>query len=415
MADRRRVVVTGLGLVTPLGVGTEETWTGLVNGRSGIGPITHFDPKDHVTKFAGQVKDFQVKDWVDHKDARRMDPFIHYAVAAAKMAVQAAGLTITDENAPRIGVVVGSGIGGIGSLEETCRVATEKGVRRISPFFIPQLIANMAPGQISMLLGIKGPNWATVSACATGANAIGEAMRAIQYGTSDIVVAGGTEAAITSIAIGGFNAMRAMSTRNDDPTRASRPFDRDRDGFVMGEGAGLMVLEELETAKRRGAPILAELAGYGTTSDAYHISAPAPGGEGAVRAMRLCLIDGGLNPGDVGYINAHATSTPVGDPEETQAIKTVFGDHARKLAVSATKSMTGHTLGAAGGIEAAISVLALQRGVLPPTINLDNPDPLCDLDYVPNHARETKVDVTLSNAFGFGGTNAALAFRRYRG
>jgi 3-oxoacyl-[acyl-carrier-protein] synthase II len=415
MADRRRVVVTGLGLVTPLGVGTEETWTGLVNGRSGIGPITHFDPKDHVTKFAGQVKDFNVSDWVDHKDARRMDPFIHYAVAAAKMAVQAAGLTITPENAESIGVVVGSGIGGIGSLEETCRVATEKGVRRISPFFIPQLIANMAPGQISMLLGIKGPNWATVSACATGANAIGEAMRAIQYGTSDIVIAGGTEAAITSIAIGGFNAMRAMSTRNDDPTRASRPFDRDRDGFVMGEGAGLMVLEELQTAKKRGAPILAELAGYGTTSDAYHISAPAPGGEGAVRAMRLCLQDGGLDPADVGYINAHATSTPVGDPEETQAIKTVFGDHARKLAVSATKSMTGHTLGAAGGIEAAISVLALQRGVLPPTINLENQDPLCDLDYVPNHARELKVDVTLSNAFGFGGTNAALAFRRYRG
>ena len=331
MADRRRVVVTGLGLVTPLGVGTEETWTGLVNGRSGIGPITHFDPKDHVTKFAGQVKDFEVKNWVDHKDARRMDPFIHYAVAAAKMAVQAAGLTIDDDNAQRVGVVVGSGIGGIGSLEETCRVATEKGVRRISPFFIPQLIANMAPGQISMLLGIKGPNWATVSACATGANAIGEAMRSIQYGTSDIVIAGGTEAAVTSIAIGGFNAMRAMSTRNDDPTRASRPFDRDRDGFVMGEGAGLMVLEELESAKKRGAPILAELAGYGTTSDAYHISAPAPGGEGAVRAMRLCLTDGGLNPTDVGYINAHATSTPVGDPEETQAIKTVFGDHALSL------------------------------------------------------------------------------------
>jgi 3-oxoacyl-[acyl-carrier-protein] synthase II len=396
-------------------VGTEETWTGLVNGRSGIGPITHFDPKDHVTKFAGQVKDFKVSDWVDHKDARRMDPFIHYAVAAAKMAVQAAGLTITPENAEEIGVVVGSGIGGIGSLEETCRVASEKGVRRISPFFIPQLIANMAPGQISMLLGIKGPNWAPVSACATGANAIGEAMRAIQYGTSDTVIAGGTEAAITSIAIGGFNAMRAMSTRNDDPTHASRPFDRDRDGFVMGEGAGLMVLEELESAKKRGAHIIAELCGYGTTSDAYHISAPAPGGEGAVRAMRLCLKDGDLKPEDVGYINAHATSTPVGDPEETQAIKTVFGPHAYKLAVSATKSMTGHTLGAAGGIEAAISVLALQRGVLPPTINLENADPTCDLDYVPNKAREVKVDVALSNAFGFGGTNAALAFRRYRG
>jgi len=309
---------------------------------------------------------------------------------------------------------VGSGIGGIGSLEETCRVADEKGVRRISPFFIPQLISNLAPGQISMILGIKGPNWAPVSACATGANAIGEAMRSIQYGTSDIVLAGGTEAAVTRIAIGGFNAMRAMSTRNDDPTHASRPFDRDRDGFVMAEGAGLMVLEELEGAKRRGAPILAELAGYGTTSDAYHISAPTPGGEGAARAMRLCLKDGGLNPTEIGYINAHATSTPVGDPEETAAIKAVFGDHAKKLAVSATKSMTGHMLGAAGGVEAAISVLAMIRGVLPPTINLENQDPLCDLDYVANHARETKVDVVLSNAFGFGGTNAALAFKRYR-
>ncbi len=415
MADRRRVVVTGMGLVTPLGVGTEATWTGLVNGRSGIGPITKFDATEHVTRFAGEVKDFNTEDWIGRQEARRMDPFIHYAVAAAKMAVQSAGLEITDANCQSIGVVVGSGIGGIGSLEETCRVAAEKGVRRISPFFIPKLIANLAPGQITMLLGIKGPNWAPVSACATGANAIGEAMRSIQWGTSDIVIAGGTEAAVTTIAIGGFNAMRAMSTRNDEPQRASRPFDRDRDGFVMGEGAGLLVLEELEVAKKRGANILAELVGYGTTSDAYHISAPAPGGEGAARAMALTLKDGGINPGDVGYINAHATSTPVGDPEETQAIKTIFGDHARKMAVSGTKSMTGHMLGAAGGVEAAISVLALQRGVLPPTINLENPDPLCDLDYIPNQAREKKVDVVLSNAFGFGGTNATLAFRRFRG
>jgi 3-oxoacyl-[acyl-carrier-protein] synthase II len=415
MADRRRVVVTGMGLVTPLGVGTEETWTGLVNGRSGIGPITKFDAKEHVTRFAGEVKDFDTEVWIGRQEARRMDPFIHYAVAAAKMAVKAAGLEITPENCESIGVIVGSGIGGIGSLEETCRVAAEKGVRRISPFFIPKLIANLAPGQITMMLGIKGPNWAPVSACATGANAIGEAMRSIQWGTSDIVIAGGTEAAVTTIAIGGFNAMRAMSTRNDEPQKASRPFDRDRDGFVMGEGAGLLVLEELQVAKKRGATILAELVGYGTTSDAYHISAPAPGGEGAARAMRLTLKDGGINPDEVGYINAHATSTPVGDPEETTAIKTVFGDHAWKMAVSGTKSMTGHMLGAAGGVEAAISVLALQRGVLPPTINLDNPDPLCDLDYVPNKAREKKVDVVLSNAFGFGGTNATLAFRRFRG
>ncbi len=414
MADRRRVVVTGVGLVTPLGVGTEQTWQALVNGRSGIGPITHFDAKDHSTKFAGEVKDFKVEEWIDRKDARRMDPFIHYAVAAAKMALQASGFEINDSNTERIGVVVGSGIGGIGSLEETCRVATEKGVRRISPFFIPQLIGNLAPGQISILLGAKGPNWCPVSACATGANAIGEAMRSIQIGTSDMVIAGGTEAAVTSIAIGGFNAMRAMSTRNDDPTHASRPFDRDRDGFVMGEGAGILILEELELARKRNAPILAELVGYGITSDAHHISTPAPGGEGQARAMRAALTEGHMNPTEIGYINAHATSTPVGDPEETQAIKTVFGDHAHKLAVSATKSMTGHMLGAAGSVEAAIAVLALQRGVIPPTINLANQDPACDLDYVPNVARETKVDAVLSNAFGFGGTNTSVIFRRFR-
>jgi len=414
MAERRRVVVTGMGLVTPVGIGTEKTWQALLNGRSGIGPITHFDAKDHATKFAGEVKDFNVEEWIDRKDARRMDPFIHYAVAAAKMAVSAAGFTIDDQNAERVGVVVGTGIGGIGSLEETCRVATEKGVRRISPFFIPQLIGNLAPGQISILLGAKGPNWCPVSACATGANAIGEALRSIQVGTSDVVIAGGTEAAVTSIAIGGFNAMRAMSTRNDDPSRASRPFDRDRDGFVMGEGAGILLLEELEFAKRRGAPILAELVGYGITSDAHHISTPAPGGEGQARAMRAALAEARMDGTEIGYINAHATSTPVGDPEETQAIKTVFGQHAHELAVSATKSMTGHMLGAAGSVEAAISVLALQRGVLPPTINLENQDPACDLDYVPNVARETKVDATLSNAFGFGGTNTSVIFRRFK-
>ncbi len=413
--DRRRVVVTGLGLVSPLGTGVEKTWEGLVNGRSGIRPIARFPAAEHTTRIAGEVKDFRAEDHVDRKEARRMDLFTQYAVAAARMALSASGLVIDEANADRVGVVVGSGIGGMSTWEETASVVATKGVRRISPFFVPQMIINMAAGQISILTGARGPNWGTVSACATGAHAIGEAARTIQYGDADAVIAGGAEASVTPMGIGGFCAMRALSTRNDEPERASRPFDRDRDGFVVAEGAGILMLEALDHALARGAPILAEFAGYAASSDAHHITAPPEDGAGAARCMRRALVDAGADPSAVGYVNAHGTSTPPGDPSETAAIKAVFGDHARRLAVSSTKSMTGHMLGAAGGAEAAITVLALQRGILPPTINLENPDPACDLDYVPNAARETKVDLALSNSFGFGGTNAVLAFRRFRG
>jgi len=413
--DRRRVAVTGLGLVTPLGTGVEKSWQGLVNGRSGIGPITKFDSKDHTTHFAGEVKDFVLKDFIEHRDARRMDVFMHYAVAAAQMAMDGSGFKIDDTNAERVGVIVGSGIGGLVVLEETHKEMLAKGPRRISPFFVPQMIINLAPGQISIRFGAKGANWAPVSACATGANAIGEAFRYIRHGYSDAMIAGGSEASITPLDIGGFNALRALSTRNDSPETASRPFDLDRDGFVCSEGAGIVVLEELEMAKKRGAPILCELVGYGSTSDAYHVTAPPEGGEGAVRCMREALKDAGLAPTDVTYINAHGTSTPINDASETAAIKTVFGDHARKLAISSIKSMIGHSLGAAGSIEAAVCALILQRGVIPPTINLVTPDPACDLDYVPNTAREQKVDVILSNSFGFGGANAVLAFRLFKG
>ncbi len=413
--DRRRVVVTGMGMVTPLGTGVEETWQSLVNGRSGIGKISHFDASEHTTQIAGEVRGFRAEDFIDKKEVRRMDLFTQYAVASARMALDSSGLRIDPSNAERIGVIVGSGIGGIAVLEETTKLVAEKGVRRISPFFVPQMIINLAPGQISMIFGAKGPNWAPVSACATGNHAIGEAMRTIQYGDADVVIAGATEAAITPLGIGGFCAMRALSQRNDAPEKASRPFDRDRDGFVAGEGAGIVILEELEHAKRRGAAILAELAGYAATADAYHITAPAEGGEGGARCMKRVLADARLAPSDVGYINAHGTSTPPGDPAEVAGIKTVFGDHAKRLAISSTKSMTGHLLGAAGAIEAIFSVLTLQRGVLPPTINLEHPDPACDLDFVPNQARELKVDAVLSNSFGFGGTNAVLAFRRFKG
>jgi 3-oxoacyl-[acyl-carrier-protein] synthase II len=412
--DRRRVVVTGIGLITPVGTGTEQTWQGLVNGRSGISAITRFDTAQHTTKIAGEVKGFVADSYMDKKEARRMDLFTQYAVAAAKMALDHSGLKIEPSNAERVGVIVGSGIGGMTVFEETSALMLEKGVRRVSPFFVPQMIINMAPGQISILFGAKGPNWATVSACATGAHAIGEAMRTIQYGDADVVISGGAEASVTPLGVGGFCAMRALSTRNDAPEKASRPFDRDRDGFVVAEGSGILILEEAEFAKRRGAQILAELVGYGATSDAFHITNPAEGGEGGARCMKKALADAKLNPSDIGYINAHGTSTPPGDPSETTAIKTVFGPHAKTVAVSSTKSMTGHMLGAAGGVEAAISVLALQRGVLPPTINQENADPACDLDYIPNHAREVKVDAALSNSFGFGGTNSVLVFRRFR-
>jgi 3-oxoacyl-[acyl-carrier-protein] synthase II len=411
----RRVVVTGVGLVCPVGIGIREPWEALLRGESGIGPISRFDTTHFATKFAGEVKGFRPEEWIDAKDARRMDRFIQYGMAAAKIAIEDSGLKIDEENATRVGVYVGAGLGGLETLEEYHTVVIEKGPRRISPFFIPMLIANLAPGHISMRWGAKGPNISHVSACATGAHAIGEAAVAILRGAADAMICGGCEATITPLGVGGFNAMKALSTRNEEPARASRPFDRERDGFVIAEGAGILVLEELESAKRRGAPIYAELVGYGLSADAYHITAPAPDGEGAARCMRMALDDAGLPPEAVGYINAHGTSTPHNDVNETRAVKTVFGEHARRLMVSSTKSMTGHMLGAAGGAEAVITVLALKHQVVPPTINYEFPDPECDLDYVPNEAREVRLEVAMSNAFGFGGTNACLVFRRLGG
>jgi len=411
------VVITGTGLITPLGTGTEKNWRALLAGKSGIGPITRFNAESLDARIAGEVKDFSPEEFFERKEARRMDLFTQYAIAAAEMAVRESGLPIGPDKphgyAPeKVGVIVGSGIGGIGSLEEQHKRALEKGFDRLSPFFIIQMIINMAPGLISIRYGAKGPNWSPVSACSTGAHAIGEAWKSIRLGETDAVIAGGAEAAITPLGIGGFAVMKALSTRNDAPEQASRPFDRDRDGFVEGEGAGVVILEELEQARKRGAVILAELVGYGANSDAYHVTAPSPDGEGAARCMRLALDSAKMNPGEVTYINAHGTSTPFNDANETKAIKTVFGDHARKLAVSSTKSMTGHMLGAAGGAEAVIGVLAITRNVLPPTINYTTPDPDCDLDYVPNQARETRVQAVMSNSFGFGGTNAVLLFKR---
>ncbi len=417
--SNRRVVVTGTGLITALGTGTEKNWQAMLAGKSGIGPITRFDVAKLDTRFAGEVKDFEPEQFIDKREVRRMDLFAQYAVAAAEMAMRDSGLPIGPDKPhgyqqERVGVIVGSGIGGIASLEEQHKKGLEKGFDRLSPFFIIQMIINMAPGLISMRYGCKGPNWSPVSACATSAHAIGEAWKSIRLGETDAVIAGGAEAAVTPLSMGGFSVMKALSTHNDDPTKASRPFDKERDGFVMGEGAGIVILEELEHAKKRGANILAELVGYGANSDAHHVTAPAPEGEGAARCMRLALASAGMNPEDVGYINAHGTSTPLNDLHETQAIKTVFGAHARKLAVSSTKSMTGHMLGAAGGAETVISVLALRRGVLPPTINYTTPDPECDLDYVPNQAREQRVDAVMSNSFGFGGTNTVLVFKRFK-
>lgn len=414
----RRVAVTGTGLVTSLGSGTEKTWQALISGQSGIRPISRFDASGLDTRFAGEVIDFSPEQWIEKKEVRRMDLFVQFAVAAADMAMKESGLPI-GEKAPdgylpeRVGVIVGSGIGGIGSLEEQHRRGLEKGFDRLSPFFIIQMIINMAPGTLSMRYGAKGPNWSPVSACSTSAHAVGEAFKSIRLGETDAVIAGGAEAPLTPLGVGGFSVMKALSTRNQEPQKASRPFDRDRDGFVMGEGAGVLVLEELEHARRRGAKILAELVGYGANSDAYHPTQPSPEGEGAARCMRLALASAGISPEEVGYINAHGTSTPFNDLNETKAIKAVFGAHARKLAISSTKSMTGHMLGAAGGAEAAISVLALARGVLPPTINYATPDPECDLDYLPNLAREARVEAVISNSFGFGGTNAVLVFKRF--
>jgi 3-oxoacyl-[acyl-carrier-protein] synthase II len=405
-------VVTGVGLVTPLGVGTEETWQGLIAGRSGVGPITQFDASAFAARIAAEVKGFDPLNWVDKKDSRKMDRFIHFAVAAADLALKDAGLAVSPENAERVGVYIGSGIGGFSTIEREYRTLLESGPRRISPFFIPAVIINLASGWVSIRTGAKGPNSASCTACATSAHAVGDAFRIIQRGEADAMIAGGSEAAITPLAVGGFAAMRALSTRNDEPTRASRPFDQDRDGFVIGEGSGILILEELESARRHGAPIYAEIVGYAMTGDAYHVSAPCEDGDGARRVMLRCIEDAGAEPSVVDYINVHGTSTPAGDTIEVRAIKAVFGEHAQRLAISSTKSMTGHLLGAAGALETGVSALALRHGVLPPTINLDKPDAECDLDCVPHKARQRSIRYALSNSFGFGGTNAALLLRR---
>jgi 3-oxoacyl-[acyl-carrier-protein] synthase II len=408
-----RVVVTGVGAVAPNGIGIESFWQNIIHGVSGIAPITRFDASRHDVRIAGEVKGFDPLQWLEKKEVRKMDRFIHYAVAAAQMAYDDSGLKVTDDNCERIGVFVGTGMGGIPALEESHKVLMEKGPGRISAFFIPSIITNLASGQISMRFGMKGPNSCVCTACATGNHAIGDSLRIIQRGDADVMLAGGAEAVITPLTIGGFCSMKALSTRNDEPTRASRPFDKDRDGFVMGEGSGLMVLESLEHARRRNARIYAEIVGYGMSADAYHITQPAPEGEGAVRSMRLTLADAKVAPSQVDYINAHGTSTPAGDVNETLAIKAVFNEHARSVAISSTKSMTGHLLGAAGGIESVITVLTIQHGLLPPTINLDTPDPECDLDYIPNAARRADVRYALTNSFGFGGTNASLLFKKF--
>jgi 3-oxoacyl-[acyl-carrier-protein] synthase II len=410
----RRVVVTGIGLITPLGNGREETWTALINGKSGIGPITHFEVTDFPTKIAGEVRGLDVTKWIEPREAKHLDPFVQFGVIAADLAIADAGIE-TRKEPERIGVFIGSGLGGVTTIERTHKTLMEKGPRRgMSPYFVPQIIVNITPGHVSIRHGIKGPNFSHVSACSTGAHAIGEAARYIQRGDVDAMVAGGCEATITPLGVGGFNAMRALSTRNDEPTRASRPWDADRDGFVIGEGAGVVVLEELEHARKRGAKIYAELVGYGVSADAHSLVAPPDSGEGAVRSMRAALADAKLDGSAIGYVNAHGTSTPQGDIAETRAVHQVFGEHAKRLAVSSTKSMTGHLLGAAGSAEAAFTALALEHGVLPPTINHEKPDPQCDLDYVPNTAREVRVQHALSNSFGFGGTNATLVFSRFQ-
>ena len=409
---KRRVVVTGLGIVSPLGLGVDENETALFEGRSGVDYIKTFTPEEEFpVKIAGEVRGFDPADYIDHKEIKKMDRFIHYAVACSKMAFEDSGIEINEQNAERVGVIVGVGLCGLPALEKYHDVLNEKGVKKITPFFIPMLIANLASGQVSITMGAKGPNSCVVTACATGTHSIGEAARLIQYGDADAMFAGGTESVITPLCVGGFNAAKALSTRNDDPQGASRPFDKDRDGFVIGEGCGVVMLEELEIAKKRGAKIYGEVIGYGLNGDAYHITATAPNGEGAARCMNLALKNAGINKEDVDYINAHGTSTGA-DATETQAIKTAFGDHAYKLAVSSTKSMTGHLLGAAGGVEAIFTLLAMQKGVIPPTINYTTPDPECDLDYVPNVARERNLNVCVSNSFGFGGTNGVLIFKK---
>ena len=406
-------MVTGVGLVSPLGIGTEANWEALCAGRGGIGPITHFDATEFSSQIAGEVKGFDPLQFVSKKDVKKMDVFIQYAIAASQFAMDDAGVSVTEDIATRVGVFIGSGIGGFSTIEREHKALIEGGPRRISPFFIPASIINLAAGQVSIRFSAKGPNSATCTACSASAHAIGDAFEIIRRNEADVMIAGGSEAAITPLAVGGFAAMRALSTRNADPLHASRPFDRERDGFVMGEGAGVLILEELEFAKQRRAPIYAELVGYGMSADAFHITAPSEDGDGGMRVMDKALKHAGVQPAQVDYINAHGTSTPFNDKLETLAIKRLFGDHARALAISSTKSMTGHLLGAAGGLEAGITVLAVKHQVIPPTINYEFPDPECDLDYVPNQKREAKIEYALSNSFGFGGTNGALLFKRY--
>ncbi|HEY5971352.1 MAG TPA: beta-ketoacyl-ACP synthase II [Pseudoxanthomonas sp.] len=410
--SERRVVVTGMGMITPLGNDLASSWDAAVNGRSGLGPITSFDASAFTTRIAGEIRDFDPTLFMSPKDVKKMDAFIHYGIAASLMAMDDSGLEVTDANAERIGAIIGAGIGGILGIEEQTAKYLEGGPRKISPFYIPSTIINMLPGQLSIMKGIKGPNFSAVSACATSNHSIGMAMRMIQYGDADVMIAGGAERGSSPTSVGGFCSMKAMSTRNDDPQAASRPWDKDRDGFVLGDGAGILVIEEYEHAKARGARIYCELAGFGASSDAYHMTAPSENGEGPSRCMLAALKDAKLNPDQVEYLNAHGTSTPLGDLAETLAMKRALGDHAYKTMVSSTKSMTGHLLGAAGGVEAIFSVLALHHGIIPPTINLENPGEGCDLDYVPNVAREKKIDVAMSTGFGFGGTNGTLVFKR---
>jgi 3-oxoacyl-[acyl-carrier-protein] synthase II len=410
---KRRVVVTGLGLITPLGTGIQKTWEGICKGASGIDRITTFDTSEFPVQIAGEVKDFNAEDFIERKEIKKMDVFIQYALSAGSMAIEDAGLKITEENADRVGVIVGAGIGGIQTIERYHSVLLENGQRRISPFFIPMLITNLAAGQISMRFGARGPNSCVTTACAAGTHAIGDSFKIIQRGDADAMIAGGSESAITPLTIAGFANMKALSSRNDSPQKASRPFDVERDGFVIAEGAGIIVLEELEVALARRAKIYAEVIGYGMTADAYHMTAPDPEGRGVVNCMRVALRDAGIAPEAVNYINAHGTSTPYNDKHETTAIKHVFGEHVHQLAVSSTKSMTGHLLGAAGGVEAAFCALALSEGIVPPTINYEHPDPECDLDYVPNHARHIDLENVISNSFGFGGTNACIVLKKY--
>ena len=409
---KRRVVITGLGMVSPVGLSVSECWANILAGKSGIGPIKHFDVSAFATRFGGSVWNFDPTNYIAAKDVKKMDPFIHYGIAAAKEAIEDSGIEVTEENAPRIGVAIGSGIGGLTGIEKGHENFMKSGPRKISPFFVPSNIINMISGNVSIMYGLKGPNYAITTACATATHSIGDAGRMIEYGDADVMVAGGAEMATSPTGLGGFCAARALSSRNDSPETASRPWDKDRDGFVLSDGAGVVVLEEYEHAKQRGATIYAELIGFGMSGDAYHMTAPSEGGEGAKRCMELAMRNAKINPDEVDYINAHGTSTPAGDKGETDATKAAFGDHARKVAISSTKSMTGHLLGAAGGIEAIFSALSIRDQVAPPTINIFTPDPECDLDYVPGEARNMKIDIVLSNSFGFGGTNGTLVFRK---